>query len=192
MKTRLCLILMFAGWVTTGCQSMRVQTHYDQQIAFAGFHTFCWVPAPSWLHNDPRLHMDFIEPIVQRDVEAQLQARGFQSADCAVADFQVTFTAGINESLDEVPGPERSGVAVYQYSPGDRGEWFAASSGMKVTERRVPSLVILIREPRTDRVMWRGMASGNLPAPANDAQRQQRIQTAVRLILEKFPPPVSK
>jgi hypothetical protein len=36
------------------------------------------------------------------------------------------------------------------------------------------------------------MASGNLPAPANNAEREQRIHTAVRLILEKFPPPASK
>jgi hypothetical protein len=36
------------------------------------------------------------------------------------------------------------------------------------------------------------MAWANLPVPANDAERQQRVEKAVRLILEKFPPPASK
>jgi uncharacterized protein DUF4136 len=192
MKTRWCLILMFAGWVATGCQSMHVQTRYDRQVAFADLHTFCWVPAPAWLHNDTRLHMDFVEPIMQREVEARLEARGFRLADCGAADFQVSFTLGISESFDETPDPESSGAAAYEYAPEDGGEWFTASSGTNVTLRRVPSLVIRVREPRTNRVLWRGMASGNLPAPANDAQREQRIETAVRLILEKFPPPASK
>jgi hypothetical protein len=192
MKTRWCVILMVAGWVGTGCQSMHVQTRYDRQVAFADLHTFCWVPAPAWLHNDPRLHMDFVGPIVQREVEAQLEAGGFRVADCSVADFQVSFTVGINESLDETPVSESDGASVYQYSSGDGGEWFTAPSGMNVTLRRVPSMVIRIREARTNRVLWRGMASGNLRAPANDAEREQRIETAVRLILEKFPPPASK
>jgi hypothetical protein len=43
---------------------------------------------------------------------------------------------------------------------------------MKVTEPQVPSLVIQVRKPRTGRVLWRGMASANLPAPANDARRK--------------------
>jgi hypothetical protein len=192
MKTRWHLILMAVGWVAVGCQSMRVRTHYDPQVAFADFHTFCWVPAPAWLHNDPRLHMDFVEPIVQRDVEAQLEARGFRSADCTAADLQVSFTLGIKESFDEVPVRESRGVSIYQYDAAGGGEWFTAPVGARDTGQRVPSLVIEIREPRTNRVLWRGMASGNLPAPASDAERQQRVETAVRLILEKFPPPASK
>jgi hypothetical protein len=192
MKKRWCLILLVVGWVAAGCQSMHVRTHYDPQVAFADFHTFCWVPAPAWLHNDPRLHMDFVEPIVQRDVESQLAARGFRLADCTAADFQVSFTVAIKESTDETPVRESRGASVYQYAPGDGGEWFTAPVGMKDTGQRVPSMVIEIREPRTNRVLWRGMASGNLPAPANDAERQQRVETAVRLILEKFPPPASK
>jgi hypothetical protein len=192
MKRRWCLILMLAGWGAAGCQSMRVQTRYDRQVAFADLHTFCWVPAPAWLHNDTRLHMDLVEPIMQREVEAQLEARGFRLADCSNADFQVSFTLGISESIDEVPDAEDSAVSVDDYLPGDGGDWFTAPSGMRATLRRVPSLVIRVREARTDRVLWRGMASGNLPAPANNAEREQRIHTAVRLILEKFPPPASK
>jgi hypothetical protein len=191
MRTRWCLILMLAGWGAAGCQSMRVQTHYDPQVAFADLHTFCWVPAPAWLHNDPRLHMDFVEPIVQREVAAQLEARGLRSAECTGADVQVSFTLGIKESFDEEPVRESRGVSVYEFDAAGGGEWFTAPVGTRDTGRRVPSMVIEMREARTDRVLWRGKASGNLPAAANDAQLEQRVQTAVRLILDKFPPPAS-
>jgi hypothetical protein len=191
MKTRLCWLLILTGWMTAGCQSIRVQTEYDHSVAFSGLRTFCWVAPPSWLHNDPRLHMDLVEPLVRRDVESQLQARGFQpTTDCAKADFQVTFTGGLQDKFTETSGTSR--VAVYQYNADTGGEWFTSTSGGTLTEKRVPSLVIENRQPRSNRVLWQGVASANLPRAVNDAQIQQRVQTAVDRILKGFPPPASK
>ena len=113
MNRRACFMMICAGWIAVGCQSIKVQTQYDHQVAFADFHKFCWVPAPAWLHNDPRLHMNLVEPLVQRDVEAQLSARNFGQVDCATADLQVTFTAGLQESFSSRPGPESSMVSQY-------------------------------------------------------------------------------
>ena len=170
---------------------MRVQASYDHTFAYSSLHTFCWVPAAAWLHNDPRLYMGFVEPRVQQEVVAQLQARGFQLVDdCTHADFQVTFSAALMDHFIETPGPTT--VAVYQYSSDTGGEWFTNSSGGSVKENRVPSLVIDIRRPGADRFLWRGMASAQMAAAVSDAQRQQRIQTAVQRILERFPPPPTK
>jgi hypothetical protein len=191
MSRKQCCLLLVVGLIAAGCQSMRVQTAYDRSVAFNGLHTFCWVPPPSWLHNDPRLHMDLVEPRVRQDVEAQLQARGFQMlGDCTNADFQVTFVGALMEHFTETPGVVT--VAVYQYSPDTGGEWFTDSSGGAVKENRVPSLVIEISQPGSNRVLWKGMASARLPAAVNDAQRQERIQTAVERIMKQFPPPPTK
>ena len=191
MNQKRCCLLLLVSWMSAGCQSMRVQTGYDHSINFSGFHTYCWVPPPAWLHNDQRLHMDLVEPLARRDVETQLQARGFQSTtECTNADFQVTFTGGLQEQFTETPGTVS--VAVYEYNSDTGGEWFTSSSGGTVTEKRVPALVIVINQPRTDRVLWKGVASANLPAAANDAQRAQRIQTAVQAIMKHFPPPPPK
>ena len=188
MNRRTCLAIIFTGWVAAGCQSLHVQSQYDHQVAFADFHTFCWVAAPAWLHNDPRLHMDLVEPLVQRAVEAQLSAKGFRKADCATADIQVTFTGGLHEGYTLTPRPGGVTVAVYT-----EGEWFTSSSGgMNVKGQRVPTLVIQMRRPGSDQVLWEGAAMGNFPRPANEAQREQRIQTAVQKIMQKFPPPAGK
>lgn len=94
------------------------------------------------------------------------------------------------ENFTETPGP--ANFAVYQYSPDTGGEWFTSSSGGTVKENRVPSLLIEISQPGSNRVLWKGVASAKLPAAVNDAQRQQRIQTAVAQILKQFPPPPPK
>lgn len=191
MNRKHCCLLLLASWVAAGCQTTNVKTEYDHAAAFSKMHTYCWVPPPAWLNNDPRLHMDLVTPLVRQDVEAQLQARGFQpGADCARADFQVTFTAALDEKFAETPDP--SNVAIYEYSPGSGGEWFTKSSGGSVKTSRVPSLVIKILQPGSNRVLWRTVASANLQPATSDAQRQQRIQNAVKLIMSKFPPPPSK
>ena len=182
-------MMICAGWIAVGCQAIKVQTQYDHQVAFADFRTYCWVPAPAWLHNDPRLHMSLVEPLVQRAVEAQLSARNFGQADCATADFQVTFTAGLEESFSSRPGPESSVVSKYHSGS---GEWFTTTSNMRMTAKRAPSLIIQVRRAGSDQVVWQGTASANLPQAVNDAQIEQRIQTAVRLIMQQFPVPASK
>jgi hypothetical protein len=182
--------MIIAGCLAAGCQSIRVQSQYDHQVAFGDFHTFCWVPAPAWLHNDPRLHMDLVEPIVRRDVTAQLSGRGFREVGCATADFRVTFTAALQESFSERPATANS--AIYEYIPGEGGEWFTSTSDTRVTYKRVPSLVIQMRRPGSDRVVWQGTASASLRRAVNQEQVGQRIQTAVRLILRQFPPPAHK
>ena len=69
MNPRLWGLLMFISVGATGCQSMRVQSAYDHKFAFATLHTFCWVPPPSFLSNDPRLKMDQLETLVREDVQ---------------------------------------------------------------------------------------------------------------------------
>src|SRR3989442_57532 len=119
MNPRLCLLLLFAVVVASGCQSIRVRSQYDHKVAFADFHTFCWVAPPAWLHNDPRLHMDVLEPLVQNGVESQLTTKGFRSSDCATADFQVTFRPALQDRFVKTPGldGQGSGVTIYEYSP---------------------------------------------------------------------------
>jgi hypothetical protein len=192
MNRRACFIMMLASCVAAGCQSMKVQTRYDHQVSFAVLRTFCWVAAPATLHNDVRLHMDVVEPLVQGAVEAQLKARGFQKNDCASADLQVTFTGGLEESYSVSPTPGSSTFAVYQYTPETGGEWFTSASNMKVSEHRLPCLVIQVRQSTSGNVIWEGLAAANLPAPADNAERRERIQKAVRLIMQEFPVPAGK
>jgi hypothetical protein len=190
MNRRAWSAMIVAGWMAAGCQSMHIKTQSDPQVAFANLHTFCWLPPPAWLHNDPRLHMSLVEPLVRRDVVALLNARGFRQSDCATADFQVTFTGGLQDTFTQTVGPQST--MVFQYSPGSGGEWFTHTSNMKMTDKRTPSLIIQLQRPGSDQILWQGMASANLPAPVNDAEREQRIQTAVRLIMHQFPPPPGK
>jgi hypothetical protein len=194
MNPRLCLLLAVISWTVTGCQSINVRTNYDHNVAFADLHTFCWVPAPAWLHNDPRLHMDLLEPLVQNNVVSQLTAKGFQQTDCAAADFQVTFHPALHDQFIETPSldSQQGGVTIYTYSPETGGQLWKSSSDTMLYNEREGSLVIAIIQPKSRRAIWKGVASAKLLSQASVAQREQRVQTAVRMVMEKFPPPGSK
>ena len=194
MNPRLCLLLVVVGCSVTGCQSINVKTSYNHNVAFRDLHTFCWVPAAAWLHNDPRLHMDLVEPLVQNNVVTQLTAKGFRQSDCATADFEITFHPALHDQFIDVPSLDRQqgGVTIYTYSPETGGQLWKSSSDTMLYDEREGSLVIAVLQPKTNRAIWKGVASAKLLSQATTAQREQRLQKAVAMIMEKFPPPASK
>ncbi len=187
-------LIVLGACLLVGCQSIHVQSAYERQVAFDKLHTFCWVAPPAWLHNDPRLRMDLVAPLVQQEVQAALEEKGFRAADCASADFQVSFTGGLSEQFVRAKaiGVPAGSIAVYQYDRETGGEWFTAVSGTTLAEKRTPSLAIEIRKPNAEEIWWQGVASANLPPAVNDGQVAERVKTAVRLILKQFPPPAGR
>jgi hypothetical protein len=195
MKTRLSLLLTFIGLGLAGCKSMPVRASYDRSVAFAKLHTFCWSAPPAYLSNDPRLKMDVLEPLVREDIQQQLVAKGFQMTDCATADFYVSFRAALRDSIIEgQKDPDEGGysVAVYEYSSETGGQWFTSSTDTTVNVQRDGSLIIVILDPKSNRVLWNGTVSAHLRSQVTQEQRKQRLQNVVRLILDKFPPPQGK
>ena len=192
MKPRLWLLLVCIGWTVVGCQSIRVRSQYDHTLTFSDLHTFCWVPAPAWLHNDPRLHMDILEPLVQNAVTSQLTGKGFRLSDCAAADFQVTFRPALQDRFVQKRGLDQGwgGVTIYEYSPATGGHLYTSgASDTMLYEEREGALVIEILQPQSKRVIWKGLASAKLLSHATVAQREQRARTAVSMVMERFPPP---
>jgi hypothetical protein len=180
--------------VLNGCQSLRVQTAYDHKFNFTKLHSFCWEVPPAYLNNDPRLKMDQLEPVVRENVEQQLHARGFVSTDCANADFRVSFRAALRDRVVEgrQSGDDGGGLTVYEYSPETGGRWWTSSSSTTVNVERDGSLIVLIMDPKTQRVLWNGSASANLRAQATPDQRKQRLQKAIDLVMQQFPPKPQK
>ena len=116
------------------------------------------------------------------------------STDCATADFHVSFRAALRDRIVQSrdPGDDGGGVAIYEYNPETGGRWWTSSSDATVNVEREGSLIVVILEPKTGRVLWNGSVSANLRSQATTAQRKQRLEKAVRLILEKFPPSAPK
>ncbi len=195
MKARLSLLLTFIGMGMAGCRSMPVRVSYDRTVAFNKLHTFCWSAPPAYLKNDPRLRMDELEPLVREDIQQQLTAKGFQQADCATADFHVSFRAALSDSIIEGRKDDDEGgatVVVYEYNPDTGGQWFSSSTDRAVNVQRDGSLIIVILDPKSNRVLWNGTVSAHLRSQATMEQRKQRLQNVVRLILDKFPPSQGK
>jgi hypothetical protein len=195
MKARHWWLLMFPVAVLTGCQSLHVQSAYDQKADFASLHSFCWVAPPSYVYNDPRLKMDQLEPVVREDVQQQLHSRGFTSTDCATADFQVSFRAALRDRIVEGrdPGDDGGGgVTIYEYNSETGGQWWTSRSPGSVNVEREGSLIILIINPKTQRVLWNGSAMASLRSQVSPQQRKERLAKVIQQIMEQFPPTAKK
>ena len=59
---------------------------------------------------------------------------------------------------------------------------------MVTRQYREGTLILDIVDPGSDTVVWRGSAQAQLAGSGEPQTRQARIQTAVRRILERFPP----
>jgi hypothetical protein len=193
MKAKRSLFLVFFVAALTGCQSLHVQSGYDHKFAFASLHSFCWVAPAAYLDNDVRLKMDQLTPLVRQDVEQLLHARGFVSTDCAAADFRVSFRAALRDRITEGRSPDdEGGVTVYEYNSETGGQWWTSRPAGTVNVEREGSLVILIMEPKTNKVIWNGSVAANLRAQATPEQRRQRLEKVVELIMQQFPPTAKK
>ena len=195
MRTKDWLFLALTGAALTGCQSLKVQTAYDQKVDFSKLHSFCWGTPPAYLYNDPRLHMDMLEPIVHEDVDQQLHARGFVSTDCATADFQVNFRAALRDRIVEgrSPGDDGGGgLTIYEWNSETGGQLWTSRPPGEVNVERGGSLIILIMDPKTQRVMWNSTAMANLRNEATPQQRRERLATVIKTMMQNFPPGKSK
>ena len=71
---------------------------------------------------------------------------------------------------------------MYQCSACDLGmSWMPTSYS-------VGTIYITMRNPKTDRVLWRGVASSVLAENAAPEKRAQRLDEAIEKLLANFPP----
>jgi hypothetical protein len=159
-----------------GCAGAQVQSDWDPQADFSNLRTWDWFPRSRPPVLDPRLDSGLLDARIRQAVEAELAAKGYKPRGGPGADFFVSHTVAIQQkisahSIDDFYGsPYRRTTRVY------------------VDEYEVGTLVIEVLDPRKRQVIWSGSYQARLSTASNPSQREERVRTAVRAILERFPP----
>lgn len=111
------------------------------------------------LTRDERLDRSSMDERIQGAVQARLLDMGFTLAAGEAPDFKVGYYAVIGgESLSGEDGYER-------------GSW-----------------IIDLLTPSSERVIWRGSANADIVVEVSAEEKQQRVNEAVKLILDQYPP----
>jgi hypothetical protein len=112
------------------------------------------------------------EQEVRSALQTQLAQKGLTLATTTPPDFLVSYHAKKQEKVESYPG----GYGYYGYGWGGFPDIETYTEG---------TLIVDFIDPKTNRVFWRGTASGVLDNP--DSPNMERIDTAVAKLVQQYP-----
>lgn len=177
--TQLGLAAVLFAVVITGCATMNLATDYDPSANFSGLKTYAWVPSPSRGPDDPRVDNTLLESRIHAAVDSALAAKGYRQDTSGKPDFLVGYHAAVRDKMD---------VYAMNDMYGYRRGWGWGVSDVQVYQYEEGSLVLDVVDPTTKQLLWRGSAQAEVNRRLAPEAREQRIQEAVRRLLERFPP----
>ena len=153
-----------------------VDVGYDTTVDFSTFHTYGWKENPgegAWqapnLMTDRRIYMA---------VDQELQAKGLTKAtgnpDLLIARYVSKST---NERIDS---------STYGYIPNTWTAWMSASTTVRETSHG--SLVIDLVDPKSNVLVWRGVATTSLGTNPNPEKTGKKVLDFVQKMFKDFPP----
>ena len=170
---------LLATTLVAGCSSMKVDTDYARQADFSKYKTFAY--------KDTELSISDTQPLAhERLVNAirrELEAKGLKEVS-SNPDLYVTYYGEDKENI--VLDTTHFG---YGYGPG----WYwHGGMGMGSTTTRVRTyttgtLVVDLWDAKAEQLVWRGTASDTVSD--NEEKNARKIQTVLRKMFEKYPPP---
>ncbi len=180
--THLCLALVAAS-LTLACASpIKTAFDTDPNADMSAYKTYAWIgsePHTAAAHRGP-----YVSPLddkrIRREVDGQLQARGYVPSDMSRADLLVHYGVRTEEKLRVT---ETAGRSTY-YGGGYRyGTWYAGSS-VNVQQYTEGTMTIEFFDRKTKDALWVGWGSKRL---SKSDDRDDVIKEAVQKILEPFP-----
>jgi len=153
--------------VLTGCSPISVRTDYDEEVDFAAYESFQWMPVLK--KKDKRIikKNSFLDRRIRRAVEHELENRGYHVEVGDATDALLAYHIVVEDH-----------VAVDHYGYRYRGPRYHAR------RYREGTIIVDIIDSETRELIWRGAASGQVGHPNGDPEQ---IKVAVAKIFEKYP-----
>lgn len=156
------------------CSSMRVSIDYDQDIDFAQYKTFRWIPHKPKVGPRRLLDHALMEKRTKNSVENELAAKGIEKIAGERPDFLIAYHIGAENKVD---------VDTYGYRYGPRGRRWGRH--VEVHRYKEGTLILDFIDPESKQLVWRGTAVGAVHRPEDLGDK---LNKAVEKIVEKFPP----
>jgi hypothetical protein len=179
------LIAVLVLMALSACAGIDLDTAWDAHYDFSGLRTYDW--APTEPETGPDLPYDIIDRAIKRAVEAEMSARGF-TLQPSNPSFRLAYYVGVEEVT-------RITNSAY-YGPGWGASWgygWFGPAGVNVSQydEGTITLDVLSSDPSVG-LVWRGIASTQLGTAMSPQQIEGAIPSAVRALLEDFPPELER
>lgn len=177
MKTTHLFIIVPFALALVGCAGIKAQTDYDDTVDFGAYRSYGYMERPT---EGVLAGNDLVINRIERAVDRQLGANGYQKMETGSPDFYVVYHAALEERI--------TATTIDQWGYGWRhwGRWGGRSEVLVETYEE-GTLIIDIVDASTKELVWRGQVQGRVQ---EDPERsKQGLDKAVAIILEAFPPP---
>lgn len=162
----------------TACSSISVTTDYDHSASFSQYHSYILAPSSENIPLSPSS-----ETALQETLRASLFKRGIiEKAENA--DLHVIRHVSTKEKLAVFQSNDW-GYAGMRYGYGRYGMWAGAPYNYTdVSQYTQGTLILDFVDSKTQKLVFRGIATGTVSDPETNAQR---VRQAVDEIVQEFP-----
>ena len=172
MRDRLCgtTALLLVGTISF---AQNVTYDFDRSVDFSKLKTHAW--ARGTMLDDELNHKRIVGAL-----DAQLSEKGLEKVErSADPDVLVAYYATFDRDL-EING----------FSSGWGGYRFGGmrSGNARAQEILVGTLVVDVVNPRTNTIVWRGIASKDIDVKANPEKRDKNIDATAKKLFKDYPP----
>ncbi len=168
--------------VLTACSGIRVTSDWDPAVDFSQFQTFAILDEGGQARN--RL----TDQRVRAAIVADLSSKGFRHVDTPdAADLAIGFQVTTDERTSYQTVHSGWGSAGF----GRRRSHWGGTVGISTTTQwnyTVGTLVIAVFQARDKELVWEASGSRTKNPSSSPEQSEQRINEAVREIMQDFPP----
>ena len=164
------------GFIVAGCATVLIGSHVRRDVDVARYRTFDWGPIDTLPTGDPRLDRNpSFKDYLQGAVERRLAEKGIELSTRGRPDLLIHYHANVMQRFDV-----RHVDQGYDYC--------LTYPCVTATDYESGTIVLDVVDARTNRLVWRGWAQGNLEALiGNQRQMKKRINQAVTKMLQTLP-----
>ncbi len=166
------LIAFIGTLIFLGCSGMKVQTDYDPSVTLTDYKSFAIVHKKQE-HEDTLTNGRIENALIQT-----FQSKNYENVPRESADFYVVYHVNV-ENKTRID-TEYQSLGFYRYS----GMMIAST---RTVEYDQGQLIVDVMDPKTQKILWRGMATDQLYDLDTPQERTEYINKVISKILESFP-----
>ena len=195
-NTKLVLgLVLVTGLIS--CSGRLVRSDYDREINFARLETFDWKSESEYSPSNGLAKNSLFEKRLRKAVEAELVAKNL-SKQANSPDFLIAYSVEVEDKVDVrsyrfgygygygySPGYYRFGFRSRYYGFG-YGSGYYGNGGLYGYQYKEATLILDFIDPASNELLWRGVYIDEIDD--SGIITEDKINEAVKHILEKFPP----
>lgn len=172
-----CLVCLFLTLALSACSTFNVSTDYNPELNTDHWKSYRWQLADISPNNP--YDSDLTRQRVVSSINQELNAKGFTLTEDQTADFMVSYFFLVEPKID-----------VHRFY-NHRCPWVGCERPRYetyVNEYQYGSIIVDIRDGKSDQLQWRGIVGSRVSEGASPAERENHIQQAIEVLMKAFPP----